>query len=306
MRNLFYRLLGFFTKIFGVWLFVVTSRIIAAGYFILFPRRIAVGVRFYRVLFPDRNRLYHCWCTWRQFQNFTSIFLDRLVLQSGGDIPYTFQGRQHLIQALERKTGGIILMSHIGNWEIAAHLLHRSVSHLPLMLYMGKRGRDEIESIQKQDLLSKGIQVVAVDQDDSSPFDLLEGVSFLREGGFISMTGDMTWHQDQRTVEVEFLNHRVRLPETPYILALLSGAPLLVFFTSLDHPDRGRQYHFSLSEPFLIHAETRDQRGPAVQQAAQTYASMMEEHLRRVPFEWYHFEPFLGQRPHNPSNSRNK
>jgi predicted LPLAT superfamily acyltransferase len=290
MRHLFYRLMTIAGKIFGDWFFVLLSRCVAAGYFMLFPKRVAVGVRFYRALFPHRGHLYHLWCTFRQFQNFTSVFLDRIMLQGGRKIPFHFQGREHLIEAMQNKSGGIILMSHIGNWEIAAHLLHQSLRDLPLMLYMGQRARDAIERTQKNDLQAKGIRVVAVDQDGASPFDLVEGITFLRQGGFLSMAGDMVWHQNQRTIEVDFLRHRIRLPDTPHALALLSGAPLFIFFAAIK---AGHQYHFRVRGPFYVRADERARRTQALQESAQHYAGLMEEHLRTTPFEWYHFEPLL-------------
>ena len=291
MRHFFYQLMTAMTKLFGTWIFVIFARIIAAGYFILFPRRVAVGMGFYRALFPRRSQLFYLWCTWKQFQNFTTLFLDRFLLQTGYDIPFSFQGREHLKKARQEGTGGIILMSHVGNWEIAAHLLHRSLPDLPLMLYMGQRAKDEIEKVQKQDLKTNGIRVVTIDRDGGSPFDLVEGVNFLRQGGFLSMAGDLNWHQSQRTVETAFLNHKIQLPAPPHSLAMLSGAPIFIFLASRDNQ---RHYHFKILEPYSVRAATRKDRETALTQSVGTYARRLEAHLRSTPYEWYHFEPFLG------------
>ena len=74
---MFYRGLVFLTRILGTWVFGLVAQGIAAGYFCFAPRRVRVGVRFYRALFPQRSRVYALWCTWRQFRNFTSVYLDR-------------------------------------------------------------------------------------------------------------------------------------------------------------------------------------------------------------------------------------
>lgn len=290
MRRLFYTGLTFLSNILGPWVFVLISRGVAAGYFLFFPARVRVGVRFYRALFPDRGRFFHWVCTWRQFQNFTSVFMDRFLLQTGRDIQYTFEGREYLLEALSRNTGGIILMSHIGNWEIAARLLRRSIPDLPLMLFMGQRAKDEIERLQKKDLKASGIRVLAVDQAAGAPFSLVEGLSFLKTGGFVSLAGDVIWDRNQRTLLVSFLGHHARLPETAHALALVSGAPLFIFFASKK--GRGR-YHFKISEPIDVRAGSRSRRRQAIERSAQAYAELMAAHLRRFPYEWYHFEPFL-------------
>ena len=299
MRERFYAILTALSNLFGAWLFALTARGIAAGYFFLFPRRAAASARFYRILFADRNRLYGWWCAWRQFQNFTTVFLDRYLLHDSGAITFTFQGREHLIQAVGQGRGGILLMSHMGNWEVGARLLRRNIPQLRLMIFMGRRAKEQIERLQKEDLTASGIRIVAADQDGGSPFDLVEAVGFLKTGGFVSMAGDMVWRPDQRVVAARFLGHTVRLPEAPFMLALVAGVPLYVFFASL----RGRgQYHFSVSEPMVVAAEARAERQPAVLRAAQTYADLLTGQVRRNPLEWYHFEPFLGPAA-NPERS---
>lgn len=291
MREFFYKILTTLSNLCGPWLFVLISRGIAAGYFIFLPRRAAVSARFYRALFPQRSWIYHVWCAWRQFQNFTSVYLDRHLLQQKDTISYTFQGREHLLAALEQGHGGILLMSHMGNWEVGARLLRQNIPELRLMLYMGRQAKEQIKQMQKADLMDSGIRVVAVGQADGSPLDLIEGISFLREGGFVSMAGDIVWRADQRAVTARFLGHRIQLPETPYMLAMVARVPLFIFF-ALHQGDR--QYHFSVSPPIWVRAENRGLRQAAIRDAAQAYAGHLESHLRRAPFEWYHFRPFLG------------
>jgi len=285
MKGLFYNFLILLLKLMGSWIFILISRAIAVGYFLFFPRRVAVGVRFYRILFPGRSRFYYLLCTWKQFQNFTTVFLDRSLLLNSNDITYTSEGWEHL-EAAMGKTGGIILMSHLGNWEVAAHLLRKQHEKFNMLLYMGIRNKEEIERIQKLDLGESGIQIVAVDQDGGSPFDIMKGIQFIKSGGFVSLTGDMVWKKEQRTVPVKFLGHEVFLPEIPYVFALLSGAPLFIFFTF-------RTYHFTLSEPIHIKATSRALRNQVIRESAQKYADLLEQSLRRHPFEWYHFETFL-------------
>lgn len=291
MRERFYTILTTLSKIFGTWLFSLVARGIAAGYFLLFPRRAAASARFYRVLFAGRGWCHAWWCAWRQFQNFTTVFLDRDLLQDSGAIHYTFEGREHLIEAVDQGRGGILLMSHMGNWEVGARLLRRNIPDLRLMLYMGRQAREQIERRQKADLTASGIRIVAADPAEDSPFELIEGVGFLKSGGFVSMAGDVVWRPEQRVVTACFLGHTVRLPEAPFMLALVSGAPLYVFFASARGP---RQYHFSVTSPFMVTAETRSRRHSAVAGAAQFYAERLEAQVRRHPLEWYHFKPFLG------------
>lgn len=293
MEAWFYRVLAAVSRRTGLWFFALVSGGIAAGYLAVSRHRRAVGERFYRALFPGKHRWHALWCTWRQFRQFTTVFMDRMLLSEPGRITYTFTGWSHLTELLDRGQGAILLMSHIGNWEVAAQLLGRQRADLRLMLYMGSKEKEAIERLQKQDLVDGGIRVVAVDRDAASPFDLVTGMQFIRAGGVVSMTGDMIWHTRQPSVPVRFLGHEARLPDVPYRFALLTGAPLVVFFSHRTGPGR---YHFSFSPPIRVFADSRAARPAAITAAAQTYADLMSDAVRRAPFEWFHFQSFLGRR----------
>ena len=290
MKAGFYKVLVTLSRLAGPWLFSLVSRGIAAGYFLFCPGRVRVGLHFYAALFPHRGRAYHLWCTWRQFQNFTSVFLDRFRLQDEAGIRYTFQGEGTLQTIIDEGKGGILLMSHMGNWEVAARLLQQNLTGLRLLLYMGARASQEIEGLQKKTVAKSGIGIIGVDESGGSPLDIIDGVRFLRTGGIVSMAGDVLWRDDQAAVEVPFLGKNIRLPEAPFALAMVSGAPLVVFFAL--RTGKGR-YHFQAARPIFMDRTDRSNRNAAIQSAARRYAALLEDAVRANPCQWYHFEPFL-------------
>lgn len=270
---------------------MLVAKGIATGYFIFGRRRRRISRDFYAALFPRRSRTHHLYCAWKQFLNFTYVYLDRFIQREVRNIDYTIDGRRHVVSSYEGKKGGILLMSHMGNWEMAAHLLTKVIPDIKLLLYMGIRDKEEIEKIQKQSIRGDGIQVIGVDQGSANPFDIMEGIRFLQNGGLVSMAGDVVWRREQRTVSGTFLNRKVRIPEAPFVLSLVSGAPLIVFFAFRTESET---YRFSALPPIHVVARTRDQRPAAIQNAARQYLRYMEAALREHPFEWYHFDQFLG------------
>lgn len=288
MSGFWYRLLVRMTELCGTWLLVLVSRIIAAGYF-LFSGKVGESRRFYAALFPGRGKLYHLWCAFRQYQNFTTIHLDRFLADQTGSVSFTSQGFEKLDSVIGGQ-GGVLLMSHLGNWEMAARLLRQQKDDLKLLLYMGVKEKEGVEQMQKKDLRSAGVTIIGAEQGGGSPFAAVDGIRFLREGGLVSMAGDVAWRSDQRTVRVSFLGHDAWLPEAPYVFSLVSGAPLLVFFTFRTGRNR---YHFMVADPIEIRPESRGDRTAAIARAAQQYADLLEKTLREHPFEWYHFDRFI-------------
>ncbi len=287
MKIEFHRLLMFGARILGPWLLVVISRVVAAGYF-CFSRRTGESHRLYAALFPARSGLYHRWCTFRQYQNFTTIHLDRLLANLGRPVAYRGPGPEQLTGRIGQ--GAILLMSHLGNWEMAARLLMARSGNLRILLYMGIKEKEGVEAVQKEELRRAGVKIIGVHQDESAPFSAVEGIRLLQEGGLVSMAGDIIWRADQRRLPVSFLGHRAYLAEAPFVFALVSGAPLLVFFALRDP---GGGYQCRLSEPIYVQAASRDERRQALAAAAQRYADLLAETLRAHPLEWYHFDRFI-------------
>jgi len=265
------------------------ARAVAGGYFCR-PARTRASRRFYRALFPERGGLYHLWCVFRQFQNFTTIHADRFRATLGLEPVFTSEGLERLQQAVENGQGAILLMSHLGNWEMAARLLARRLPDLKLLLHMGEKEREGIEGSQKMSLRRQGVGIAALGRQENDPFRAVAGLRFLQAGGVVSLAGDIVWQENQRFLEVDFLSARVRLPAGPFALALASGAPVFVFFAFRMGRNR---YHFRLAEAIFVRAENRAGRGEAIQAAARRYAELLEQAVREHPCQWYHFDDFL-------------
>lgn len=286
-----YTLLARTARLIGPWIFVGVSRTIAVGYF-LFSARVKESVRLYACLFPSENRWMSWWRTFLQYQQFTTIHYDRFLDNLGRRTRLSSSGDE-LLEGRITQTGAILLMSHLGNWEIAARLLMQKRRNLQLLLYMGVKEQEGVERTQKEELQQSGVRIIGVDRESNVPFSAVEGIQVLRAGGLVSMAGDIVWRQDQRCLTVRFLNQQALLPEAPFVFALVSGAPILVFFAFRIGTNH---YRVTLSEPIFVHAETRVDRPQALLRAAQRYADLLEEALRSHPLEWYHFDRFIHDR----------
>jgi lauroyl/myristoyl acyltransferase len=291
VRGFLYRLFVGASRWVGVWIVGAFAWVVSTGYFLFRRRRVAASVEFYEALFPERGRAYARRLTWRQYHRFAALFAERLRLRSGAAPASEEEGLDGLDAAAREGRGAILVMSHVGSWEIAARLLQRR--GLRLMLHMGAREREQVERLQKADLREDGVRVVVAGPGEGSAFDAVESLRFLREGGFVSLPADRVRPGSDRTVEVRFLGRAVRLSAAPWTLALLSGAPLFHFFAVRTGPGA---YRFSASAPVRVEVHSRAERDAAIRRAAQAYADDLEAIVRRHPDQWYTFEPFLGEK----------
>ena len=288
---MFYRFLVAVSRVAGLWLVRVSAAVIAAGYFVLLPRRRRASVSFYRALFPERSPLAALACAWRQYLDFASIYTERLEVERRSDIRFDREGEQHLDAARAAGHGAILLMSHFGRWEIGARLLGKR--HPGLTLMMGGLADGGARGGVDSDLRAAGIEVVTVPGGQGRPLDILQALQCLREGGVVSLAADRGYGA-ARKLRLPFLGHEVEVTVAPFALALASGAPiLLVFAVKLG----ARHYRFICDPPLQLSAPTRRDREPAMAQAATAYLARLHEMARAYPEQWQTFGAFLSPRP---------
>lgn len=288
MRGLLYRAFAGASRWVGLWLVAVFAWVVSTGYYLFRPRRVAVSVEFYETLFPERGRAHARRLAWRQYHQFATLFVERVRLRTGAAPVSEEQGLERLEAAAREGRGGILVMSHVGPWEIAARLLQRR--GLPMLLHMGAREREQVERLQKADLRADGVQVVVATPAEDSAFDAVESLGFLRGGGFVSLPADRVPAGSERAVAVRLFDRAARLSAAPWILALLSGAPLFHFFAVRLGPGR---FRFSVSPPVRVEARARAERDAAIRTAAQAYADELAAVVRRHPEQWFSFERVL-------------
>ncbi len=179
-------------------------------------------------------------------------------------------------------------MSHLGSYEVAARAFQKY--GLKLLLMMGEKEARQVARDQRETLKEQGITIQVASGEKDSVLDGLEAIKFIREGGFVSIAGDIVWTEQRALLPVKFFGREVGLAAGPHLLALATGAPLFILFTF--RTKRGR-HQVKVLPPRQVKPSSRSERDRAMQESAQAYAEALEAMVRRYPFQWYIFEPFF-------------
>jgi predicted LPLAT superfamily acyltransferase len=262
---------------------------IATGYFLFLSSRRRSSIRLYQVIFPEKSRWYYLYCTWRQFHSYAVTFAERIEFDRNKGLTTSTQGRENLVEVARRGRGGVILMSHMGSFEIAAGAF-REVK-LKLLLIMGEKEAKQVARDQREAMKARGIHIQVAMAGEDFLFGGVEAVKFIQEGGFVSVAGDLVWTEQRSCLPVRLFGHEVGLSAGPHLLALVSNAPLFTMFTF--RAEKGNHL-IIMSPPREVKATSRSERSAALQASAQAYASALEEMVRQHPFQWYIFEPIFG------------
>lgn len=275
--------------LFGDWLIRFVAWWIATGYFFLRHERLKSSLKLYQTIFPDKSRRHYFYYTWRQFHGFATCYSDRIKLAKGVGLSITSEGREHLLKAVEEGRGGIMITSHLGNYEIAASAFKEI--GLKLMIMMGEKEAKQVARQQRESLESRKIIIQVSSAEQDSALVGLEALKFLRDGGFVSIAGDIVWTDPRSQVPVRFFGHEVKIPSAPYLLGMISGSPVFSLFTFR----LGKGKHKIAMSPLpMISASSRADRKAVIQASAQEYANALEKAIRSYPYQWYIFEPIFG------------
>jgi predicted LPLAT superfamily acyltransferase len=266
---------------------------VATGYFLFNSTRRRSSISLYQRIFPDKRPWFHLFCVWRQFHSFAATFGERVDMNGKKRDSVIIQGREGFIESTRSGRGGIILMSHLGSFEIAAREFQEAgLKHL---MIMGEKEAKQVARGQRENMKARGIGILVADGQEDSLLGGLEAVKFIREGGIVSLAGDLVWTRQRMSLPVRFFNREVALTSGPHLLALITGAPLFILFTFQNKKGR---HSVIISPPQEVKCSSRSDRKPALQASAQKYATALEEMVQKYPYQWYIFEPFF----HSPAS----
>lgn len=187
-------------------------------------------------------------------------------------------GRQNMQDAIAKDRGVLLLTMHTGGWEAAGPLLAQHTQlDVALVMEEERDGRArEIHDRARE--THEGVHVIHIGPDPLAALPLVRHLT--ERKGAAAMQVDRV-PSSGRTVDVELLGKPGVLPEGPFRLAQLTGAPLITVFCAR----RGyRSYEFEARPAqTLPRRATKEQ----LQAVAQNVADEMSRFLRAHPTQWF-------------------
>jgi lauroyl/myristoyl acyltransferase len=180
---------------------------------------------------------------------------------------------------LQARGRGIILVTgHYGNWEIGS-LLVRRVLDMPMTIVAMAEASPDVNRIRRMLRERLGADTLEVRQSFDTALRIRRR---LADNHIVAMLVDRHYGRDR--VPVTFFGRRAWFLRTPFIMAHVTGAPLVPCFIERLAPGR-----FSPRATSPIYIDTTRPRDEAIQAAAQQFAAALEERIRDRPAFWYQF-----------------
>lgn len=279
-------LISLFTRVVPRWLFPAAA-FFWGGLFYLALGKKRRGVRanlravtgeqqVERLVFTTYYRYSRNWCNLMLMIRLRGKRLQAMIGRRSSSKP--------LDDALAAGTGAILVSPHFGTWELGGLGLADMGYKVNVLTFREPDARvNEQRELMRNE---RGIGVIYVDRDDSSPLAIIEAVNALRRNEIICLLGDRDGSYN--TVTVPFFNRPTPLPAGAAYLSLATGAPVIPAFVVMEADGR----YATLMEDGIVFKGSHGQNQQAVQEGMTSLALVFERYIRQYPEQWYNFFDF--------------
>jgi len=183
----------------------------------------------------------------------------------------TVEGWEHVEAAYQSGRGGVLLGGHFGNWELTAAYI--ALRGYPINVIARRIYIDSLNERLVKMRESMGMKVLYRD------ISMRRMIRLLLDNQFIGVLAD----QDVRDVSgifVDFFGHPAYTPTGPALLALASGAPIII----IRDVRQGCHHRITVDPP--IFANRKAPRDQEVNRIVSLYTKRLEEIITEHPTQW--------------------
>ncbi len=251
-------------------------------HYALFDRTaVRAGTAYLSKRFPGIGPLKKRFAVYRLLISQGKALIDRFFMMSGlGVFDIRFKGMDSLRKEIAgNEKGFILLMSHMGNWQVVMTAL----TELDRRVHLLMRPEDNPAVKEALDICGSR-EAVRIISPDGYLGGVLEMMKALESGDIVSIMGDRGYGEN--VLDVVFLGDRARFPYAAFSLAAAVECPVFVLLTEKVSTTQydltiGRTFH----PGFMKGADKRTQ----LRDWVQAYAQVLEEYVDRHPFQCFLF-----------------
>jgi len=210
------------------------------------------------------------------------VLVDRATVGILGSekMKVTLYGRKKLLKLLDRRCGFVLLMSHVGSWQVALSAL--SFMDIPVNLLLER----EQGNIDRHYFEYTGTK---------SPYRIidpggylggtLEMLEVLKKGEVLCVMGDRVSGSQKSFVNVEFLGEEASFPYSAFKLASAARVPIVVFFSYKNGPD---SYALKISKIIRV-PKNLGRSGKYFLPFVSQYIEALESYVQMHPYQFFNF-----------------
>ena len=219
---------------------------------------------------------------YKNYYRLGQTVIDKVVIMSGIDntFSFNFEGEENLRKITALQKGGLLLSAHLGNWEIAGHLLKRLETRINVVMYDGEH--QQIKKYMEGITGKRNMNVIVIKEDLSHIYAISEA---LKNNELVCIHADR-FVEGNKTMECNFLGERAKFPAGPFVLAATFKVPLSFVFA---FKETDMHYHLFASDLKQYEGVSKN---ILMQQVLNEFAAEMEKKAKRYPEQWFNYYNF--------------
>ncbi len=236
--------------------------------------------------------LYHRKLGYSRFSSITRLYknyyflgqsiIDKVVVMSGikNKFSFDFDGEDNLRKITALQRGGILLSAHIGNWDVAGHLLKRLETRINIVLFDGEH--EQIKEYLEGVTGKRNVNIIVIKNDLSHIYQISDA---FKNNELVCMHADR-FIEGNKTLASDFLGEKARFPLGPFLLAYKFKVPVSFVFAMKES---SLHYHFFASDIKEYHHAEKE---VALQEMLRDFSKEMESKVKKYPEQWYNYYNF--------------
>ncbi|MES2605831.1 MAG: hypothetical protein V4603_12905 [Pseudomonadota bacterium] len=260
------------------------------GFYVIFQRHSYVASREYLQRLHEFGKFPppRPWHIFRHFWNFGVSLLDKLSVWTGkiniGDV--VLHDKHVVEDLLAQKRGALLLISHLGNFEIC-QALSEEIPDLQLTVLHHTKHAAKFNHLLDQTRSAASVSLLQVTEIDMAmAMQLGERIG---TGQFLAMSADrVAINNPSSSRLLSFMGHLAPFPSGPFVLGLVLQAPVITVFC-IKEAGRYHVYFDTLWEGGEV---KRADRAGLMARLMQQYVGRLEYHCQKTPLQWYNFYSF--------------
>lgn len=272
----------------GYWFFIFFMKNLGLGftygflhfvvcYFFLFSWKTSGALYTFYRKGMRKSKLQSTLGIYRSYYAIGQMLIDKVAMASGMVDRFDLHsdGHHHIIDMVKNNTGGILISAHVGNWEVAGHLMTNYGGTINVVMYEAEH--EQIKRTVEQTTGGRRFNVIPI-KDDMSHVYAITAAILNKE--IVCIHGDR-FREGMRTLKHTFLGYEAQFPHGPFAIASKFDVPKCVVF-GMRHGKNG--YAFSATEPI-----TGKQKPEVLLEA---FVKEVEKKVQAQPEQWFNFYDF--------------
>ena len=242
-----------------------------------------------RQSYPYLQRRFPNQPLWKNYVNCFRMFLamgrlliDRAIAGTVGTdkMCFTVSSREKLLKLVDEGRGFILLLSHVGCWQVALAALN--FLKIPVNLLLNREDRNFDRHYFDYAGASSPVRII---DPRSYLGGTLEMLNVLREGQILCMMGDRVLGSAKNSLPVEFLNEEAPFPYSAFKIASAAGVPVVVLFSSKTG---GNRYDLEVSQIINV-PQNLGRSAEGFRPYVTRFVKDLERYVQAHPYQFFNF-----------------